>query len=228
MYGAVKPLMVLFLLETFKSQFAQDETGIWTTHLTKMQIDMGDSEPVLQKPYPIAMKHYDWVRGEINKLLDAWVICNSHSSWSAPIIVVPKGDCGKLLVIDYRVLNKVMQKSVWSMPRGRTYFWSWMMLSTFKHSISILGIITYPLKKMLFQKTVFTSPIGKYEYLKVPFGLAQALAFFQELMNKVLKDLPFAIAYFNDSIIYSMTAKENLNHLQQVFNKLCNGELIWN
>ena len=59
------------LLETFKSQFAQDGTNIGTTHLTKMQIDMSDSEPVSQKSYPIAMKHYDWVRSEMNKLLDA-------------------------------------------------------------------------------------------------------------------------------------------------------------
>ena len=58
------------LLETFKSQFVQDETSIGTTHLNQMQIATGDSEPVSQKPYPIAMKHYDWVRGEINKLLD--------------------------------------------------------------------------------------------------------------------------------------------------------------
>ena len=42
-----------------------------------------------------------------------------------------------------------------------------------------------------------------------------ALAYFQELMNKMLKDLPFAIAYLDDIIIYSRTAKEHLNHLQQ-------------
>ena len=50
------------LLETFKSQFAWDETSIGTTHLTKTQTDIGNSEPVLQMPYPIAMRHYDWVR----------------------------------------------------------------------------------------------------------------------------------------------------------------------
>ena len=49
------------LLETFKSQHAQDETNIGTTHLTKMQIDMGDSGPVKLRPYPIIMKHYNWV-----------------------------------------------------------------------------------------------------------------------------------------------------------------------
>ena len=66
--------------------------SIDTTNLNKMQIDIGDSEPVSQRPYLIAMKHYDWVKNEINKLLDVQVIHSSHSGWSAPIIVVPKGD----------------------------------------------------------------------------------------------------------------------------------------
>ena len=59
------------LQETFISQFAQDETSIGTTHLTKLQIDMGDSEPALQKLYPIAMEYYDWVRSKINRLVHA-------------------------------------------------------------------------------------------------------------------------------------------------------------
>ena len=58
---------------------------------------------------------------------------------------------------------------------------------------------------------------GKYEYLKVPFGLVQAPVYFQELMNKVLKDLPFAIAYLDDIIMYSKIAEEHLDHLQQGF-----------
>ena len=72
-----------------------------TTPLTKMSIDTGNSEPVSQKPYPIAMKHYQWVKDEMEKLLTAKVILGSRSSWSALIIVVPKGDGGKHLVIDY-------------------------------------------------------------------------------------------------------------------------------
>ena len=98
------------LLEEYELQFAQDETSIGMTPLTSMSIDTGTSDPVSQKPYPIVMKHYDWVKNEIEKLLAAKVICSSHSSWSAPIIVVPKGDGGKCLVIDYRALNKVTRK----------------------------------------------------------------------------------------------------------------------
>ena len=87
-----------------------------------MQIDINDSEPVSQKPYPIPMKHYNWVRSEINELLDAQVIHSSHSSWSAPIIVVPKADGGKCLVINYKAFKMVTWKFVWPMPRVQDIF----------------------------------------------------------------------------------------------------------
>ena len=73
-----------------------------------MTIDTGTSDPVSQKPYPITMKHYQWVKEEIEKLLAAKVICTC--CWSAHIIVVPKGNGGKHLVIDYSALNKVTRK----------------------------------------------------------------------------------------------------------------------
>ena len=66
-----------------------------------MSIDTGNSEPVSQKPYPITMKHYQWVEDEIEKILIVKVIRGSQSSWSVPIIVLPQGDGGKHLVIDY-------------------------------------------------------------------------------------------------------------------------------
>ena len=98
------------LLQEYESQFAKDKTTIGTTPLTSKTIDTGTADPVSQKPCPIIMKHYQWVKEEIDKLLVTKVICTSHSSWSAPIIVVPKGDGGKCLVIDYRALDKVTRK----------------------------------------------------------------------------------------------------------------------
>ena len=55
------------LLKEYESQFTKDETSIRTTPLTSMTIDMGDSDPVSQKPYPIAIKHCQWVKEEIKK-----------------------------------------------------------------------------------------------------------------------------------------------------------------
>ena len=82
------------LLKEYETQFPKDETSIRTTPLTEMIIDTVNSEPVSQKPYPIAMKNYQWVKDEIEKLLTLKVICSSRLSWSASIIVVPKGDGG--------------------------------------------------------------------------------------------------------------------------------------
>ena len=110
------------LLKEYASQFAKDETSIGTTPLTEMTIDTGDSDPVLQKQYPIVMKNYHWVKEEIEKLLAAKVIHSSRSSWSAPIIIVPKGDGGKRFVRDYPALNKVTRKFTWPIPKIEDIF----------------------------------------------------------------------------------------------------------
>ena len=57
------------LLKEYELQFAKDEKSIGTTPLTSMKIDTGNSYPVSQKPYSIAMKHCQWVKEEIEKLL---------------------------------------------------------------------------------------------------------------------------------------------------------------
>ena len=63
-------------------------------------------------------------------------------------------------------------------------------------------------------------PLGKYEYLKVPFGLAQAPAYFQNLMNKVLNGMHFTLAYLDDVIIFSDSADQHLRHNQIALTKL--------
>ena len=69
-------------------------------------------------------------------------------------------------------------------------------------------------------KTAFVTPFGKYKFLMVPFGLAQAPACFQLLMNKVLKGLRFAMTYLDDIIIFSENELQHLEHLEIVFSRL--------
>ena len=69
-------------------------------------------------------------------------------------------------------------------------------------------------------KTTFVTPFGKYEFLMVPFGLAQAPAYFQLLMNKVLKGLKFAMMYLDNIIIFSQDELQHLEHLEIVFSRL--------
>ena len=82
-----------------------------------------------------------------------------------------------------------------------------------------------PLDKSSIPKTAFNSPFSKYEYVKVPFGLAQAPAYFQELMTGILKDFPFAIAYLDDIIIFSKTPQEHLSHICMVFENIKSANL---
>ena len=65
-------------------------------------------------------------------------------------------------------------------------------------------------------KTAFAMPFGKYKFLMVPFGLAQAPAYFQLLMNQVLEGLSFAMKYLDDIIIFSKSEEEHLLHLEEV------------
>ena len=194
------------LLKEYASQFAKDETSIGTTSLTEMTIDTGTSKPVSQKPYPIAMKNYQWVKDESEKLLTARVIHSSRSSWSAPIIVVPKGDGGNRLVIDYHALNKVTRIFTWPVPKVEDIFSKLNGAKYFSTLDLWAGCHHIPLDKSSIPKTAFNSPFGKYEYVKVPFKFAKAPAYSQELMTGILKEFDFAIAYLDDIIIFSTTA----------------------
>lgn len=208
------------LLNQNKDAFAEDERQIGTTPLITMSIDTGDQPPIAKRPYTLALKHHDWVKAEVEKLLEAGVIRESDSSWSAPIVVVPKGDGGKRLCVDYRALNAITRTYIWPMPRvedilaklGKAKYFTTLDLRSGYHHIA--------LDKNAIKKTAFCTPFGKYEYLKVPFGLAQAPSYFQKLMNKVLNGLNFAFAYLDDIIIFSNTAEEHMRHIQLVINRL--------
>ena len=75
------------------------------------------------------------------------------------------------------------------------------------------------------RKTAFVTPMGKYEYLKVPFGLTQTPTYYQNLMNKVLNGLLFTLAYLDDMIIFIKTAEPHLKHIQIVLTRLKQAKL---
>ena len=97
-------------------------------------------------------------------------------------------------------------EGIFSKLNGSKYFSTLNLHARYHH---------IPLDEDSIPKTAFTSSFGIYEYLKVLIGLAQAPAYFQELMNKVLNDLPFAIAYLYDITICTKTQKGHLD----IYNK---------
>ena len=70
-------------------------------------------------------------------------------------------------------------------------------------------------------KTAFVTLFGKYQFEAVPFGLAQAPAYFQQLISMVLQGCSdFTMAYLDDIIIFSKNEAEHLKHIEIIFQKL--------
>ena len=74
-------------------------------------------------------------------------------------------------------------------------------------------------------KSAFVSSFGKWEFKRCPFGLAQAPAYFQCLVNEVLSGLSFAFGYLDDILVYSPDMETHLEHLRKLFMKLREADL---
>ena len=104
------------LREQQHEAFSKNNKDIGRTQLIEMEIDTGDSLPVLQSPYTLPLKHYDWVCQKIETLEKSGVIERSLLRWASPVIVVPKKSAPdeppqRRLCIHYQKVN-VLQPEV--------------------------------------------------------------------------------------------------------------------
>ena len=224
------------LCEEYGEAFSKINEDISRTKLVKMDIDTGDSPPVSSRPYTLPLKQYEWVRREIESLECAGVITKSMSKWASPIVVVPKkstpGEPPKRrLCVDFRKVNELQQEvitagktkgqiSIHPLPKIDKMYVKLKGAKVFSTIDLRSGYHHIAFGKSSRAKTAFVTPFCKYEFLMVPFGLAQAAAYFQLLMNKVLKGLKFAMTYLDDIIIFSGNELQHLEHLEIVFSRL--------
>ena len=201
-----------------------------------MDIDTGDSPPVSSRPYTLPLKHYKWVQREIESLERAGFITKSMSKWASPIVIVPKKSAPgeppkRRLCVDFRKVNELQQEvitagktkgqiSIHPLPKINKMYAKLKGAKVFSTIDLRSGYHHIALGKSSRAKTTFVMPFGKYKFLMVPFGLAQAPAYFQLLMNKVLKGLKFAMTYPDDIIIFSQDELQHLEHLEIVFSRL--------
>ena len=224
------------LCDEYGEAFSKNNEDIGRTKLVKIDIDTGDSPPVSSRPYTLPLKHYEWVQREIESLERAGVITKSMSKWASPIVVVPKKSAPgeplkRRLCVDFRKVNELQQEvitagktkgqiSIHPLPKIDEMYVKLKGAKVFSTIDLRSGYHHIALGKSSRAKTTFVIPFGKYEFLMVPFGLAQAPAYFQLLMNKVLKGLKFAMMYLDDIIIFSQDETQHLEHLEIVFSRL--------
>ena len=219
------------LCDEYGQAFSKHNEDIGRTKLVKMDVDTGDSPPVSSRPYTLPLKHYEWVQKEIESLECVGIITNSMSPWASPIVIIPKKAAPReppkrRLCVDFRKVKELQQQvitegkskgqiSIHPLPKIDEMFAKLKGAQVFSTIDLRSGYHHIALGKDSRAKTAFVTPLGKYEFLVVLFGLAQAPAYFQLLMNKVLEGLPCAMTYLDDIIIFSKNELEHLEHLEE-------------
>lgn len=184
----------------------------------EMVIDLNDTKPVYCRPYRTSQSDRQIIREMVEELIENGIIRESHSAYASPALLVNKKNGEKRLCIDYRALNKITIKDKYPMPRiedlidrlhGCKYFTSLDLKS---------GYYQIKMSEDSIHKTAFITEDGHYEFLRLPFGLANAPSCFQRMMNKVVGNHRFGkiILYLDDVLISSETIHENLHLLEKI------------
>lgn len=221
---------LLSLVNEFRDCFALDLCELGTTNLTEMHIQLNDNSPVSYKPYRLPYSERAVVRDLINDLLDTKIIQESNSSYASPIVLIKKKNGEYRLCVDYRALNKKIVKDSYPMPviddqldrlSGKLYFTSLDLKS---------GYYQIPMAEGSRHLTAFVTPDGHYEYTRMPFGLVNAPAVFQHMINKALgRDrYDLAIPYMDDILSPASSINEGLIKLRKIFVSLRNAKLTLN
>ncbi|XP_075141564.1 uncharacterized protein LOC142217269 [Leptodactylus fuscus] len=184
-------------------------------------VDTGNHTPIRRSPYRVSSEVQVQMRKEIDEMLELGVIQPSHSAWASPVVLVPKKDRTTRFCVDYRGLNEITVDDAYPMPRiddlldrlGKAQYLSIMDLSR--------GYWQIPLSPQAQERSAFITPFGLYESTVLPFGMKNAPATFQRMVNSLLSGCEgFATAYLDDIAVFSPTWEEHLQHLAQVLGRI--------
>ncbi|UYV67832.1 hypothetical protein LAZ67_5002180, partial [Cordylochernes scorpioides] len=196
----------------------------------KHRINTGDHLPTKQRPYRVAPRERQIIQDEVNKMEKLDIIQPSESPWASPVVLIRKKDGSWRFCVDYRRLNKITKKDVYPLPRiddtldclRGARFYSSMDLQS--------GYWQIDVEESDREKTAFITPDGLYEFKVMPFGLCNAPATFERMIDNLLKGLKWTIClcYLDDIIVFSDGFEEHLRRLQLVLNCLKKAGLCLN
>lgn len=208
--GRVEPLLL-----KFSDVFAELPTGLPPLRGIGHTINTGDTSPISKPAYRLSPKEKAEVERQVKELLERGLICPSHSPYGAPVLFVQKKDGALRMCIDYRALNKVTIKDKYPLPRIDDLFGQLQGAKVFSSLDLRSGYHQIRIADQDIEKTAFRTHQGLFEFMVLPFGLTKAQAAFQREMNRVFADVPNVLVYLDDILIFSKTAKEHEEHLQE-------------
>lgn len=192
----------------------------------KIEVKTDATLPTI-KPRRMSPNDTKMVQGHVDELLKLGVIRESQSSVSSPVVLVKYEDGTSRLCVDYRVLNDCTAdlryptrnlKEVLDHVAGKKFLGKIDLYKGY-HQIA-MDPESIPL-------TAFVTPTGLYEYVRLPFGLKNAPSAFQQIMDKVFRDLiPRVVeVYLDDIIVFGDSEEEFLRNLDTVLTRLSTNRL---
>lgn len=203
------------LLGTYETLFDFQINTLPTTTFVRHTIDTADAPPVKSRPYRVSPAERAVIEQHVTDMLQKKVIEHSSSPWSSPVVLVKKQDGSWRFCVDYQRLNSVTRKDAYPLPRiddtldalqGSCFFSSMDLRS---------GYWQIPVANADKPKTAFITPSGLYHFNVMPFGLCNAPATFERMMDTLLRGLTWnvCLCYLDDIVVFSTTFDEHLHRL---------------
>ena len=208
----------LNLLAEFYPLFAYDGS-FGTTDLVEHAIITKDVPPIKCRYRPINPKLEESLKKQIDVWLAQGVIEESNSPWCFALVSVKKKNGKIRWCVDYRRLNDITIKDAFPLPLiddnlARLAHSKWFSIVDGSGAFHVV-----PVRPKDREKTAFGTPIGVYQFRRLPFGLANGPATYSRLVQKVLQGVPTEVAlpYLDDTIIHSDTFERHLDSMRKVF-----------
>ena len=194
-----------------------------------------DAQPPFIRMYRLSPSELAEVKRQVTELLQKQLIEPSVSPYGAPLLFV-LGKGGELrMVIDYRALNKLTDKNQYPLPRIDDLFGKLQRSQYFTSLNAASDFHWILLQESDRPQTAFQTPFGHYQFRVLPFGLTNAPATFQAVMNQVFEQpkyladgsinplsamSDFVLVFIDDILIFSKSAEEHVEHVKTVMSVL--------
>ena len=211
----------------YQNAFTGPDGQIGRTALVTHTINTGDSPPIKQPPRRQAMHTQKVIKDEVQKMLDKGVIEPSYSPWASPVVIVKKKDGTYRFCVDYRKLNHVTHKDAHPIPRLQDCLENLQGAKWFSTLDLHSGYWQVEMDQHDREKTAFATTGGLYQFTVMSFGLTNAPATFQRLMELVLTGMTQEQlqVYLDDVLVIGATFLLALMNLCLVFHRALRAEI---
>lgn len=210
------------LLSKHQAVFAGPDKLLGRTDLIEHHINTGDEMPIKLRSRRLPQAQHDMAKVEIDKMLEKGVITESDSPWAAPIVLVSKKDGSLRFCVDYRRLNDITKKDSYPLPNIEDTFDALAGANYFCALDLASGYWQVPLDAESREKTAFTTKFGLYQFNVMPFGLCNAPATFERLMERILRGHlgQRCLVYIDDVVVYGSSFSETLHNLDIILESI--------